>query len=182
MTSSTVLLKQPNKLLTDQPELPLEDRWNSIGFNIHGIHCVTPIEEVSNILSIPDVTPLPCVQPWIKGICGVKGHLLPVIDLGVFITGQTLAPSSHNRLLTIEEGKLRAGLLVKGVSSVKQFPAHALQTANMPNMPEQLAPFITGYFRQASNNKENAASPQHYLVFSINRLMTDTRFLNGVKD
>src|SRR3546814_1320135 len=59
--------------------------WSGIGFILDGVHYVAPIDEVAEVLSIPDYTRIPGVHPWMKGVSNVRGRLMAVMDLTVFL-------------------------------------------------------------------------------------------------
>ena len=55
--------------------------WSGIGFMLDGRRYVAPLEQVSEILTVPSYTRVPGVESWMKGVANVRGRLMAVMDL-----------------------------------------------------------------------------------------------------
>lgn len=120
--------------------------WSGIGFSLMGHDFVAPIGEISEMLEVPHFTPLPGVQPWVKGIANVRGRLLPIFDLAQFF-GERLLPGRKNRrILVLETPQLYAGLMVDSVSGMLHFPVD-LYRPDQHQADAVFAPYITGSYR-----------------------------------
>lgn len=103
-------------------QVDTKPHWSGIGFELLGRHFVAPMGEVSEMLEVPYYTRLPGVKPWVKGVANVRGRLLPVCDLAVFLGGRIQAPRKQQRILVLENQDLYTGLLVDRVLGMQHFP------------------------------------------------------------
>ncbi len=151
-----------------------EGHWQGVSFTLNGQHYTVQISSISEILPVPQTTPLPCVKHWVKGVANVRGKLIPIINLGEFLDNQRAKhsaekPSQHNRILVIEKKELSVGLIVDEVQGMLQFASNTLSNEIPVSVPEGVRPFTRG-----SYSKE-----RHYVVFSVEGLVTNERFLKA---
>lgn len=64
---------------------------------------------------------VPGVPSWMLGLLSVQGTVQAIADLGAFLGFGTSIPTDESRLIFIEHGDLRVGLLVDGVSGIRYF-------------------------------------------------------------
>lgn len=67
--------------------------------------------------------PVPGVPAWMLGLLSVQGTVQAVVDLGAFLGQGMTAPTDESRLVFVELGELRVGLLVDGASGIRYFDA-----------------------------------------------------------
>ena len=67
----------------------------------------------AEIVSAPEITPVPWTRPWYRGLANVRGRLVGVIDL-MHLAGQgPLPPDQSQQLLVFGESlRINAGVLV----------------------------------------------------------------------
>lgn len=70
------------------------------------------------VVSMREITPVPETEGYVEGVMNLRGHLVPVLDLGKRLRA-TRATSGRERriIVTNLDGKL-AGLIVDGASEV----------------------------------------------------------------
>ena len=98
----TALIEQPFDLLQELERRSraaiagrgtgdLPEEWVGIGFRIGDEQFVASREEVREVLMLPDsITRVPGSKRWVLGIANLRGHLLPLIDLKLFLgSGRT---------------------------------------------------------------------------------------------
>ncbi len=50
---------------------------------------IAPLNDIKEILNFPSaITKVPGTKPWMLGIANIRGTLLPVIDLQLFLIGR----------------------------------------------------------------------------------------------
>ena len=49
----------------------------AVGNESYGVH----IEEVQEIIRMPDITHLPQTEDYIKGVINLRGNIIPIIDM-----------------------------------------------------------------------------------------------------
>jgi twitching motility protein PilI len=67
------------------------------------------------------ITRVPGAKPWMLGLSNVRGSLLPVIDLQVYLGGKAIVPSKDSRILVLRLRGLVVGLLVPSVQGMRHF-------------------------------------------------------------
>lgn len=95
--------------------------WRGIGFRVGNDRFVSSIAEVTEILTMPPLTPVPGARRWLLGLANVRGNLVPVIDMRDLVGGGRTATSEASRVLLIRQGGGSAGLLVDEVLGQRSF-------------------------------------------------------------
>lgn len=89
--------------------------WRGIGYRV-GTHVLaSEIGEISELLAVPALTPVPGTKPWLLGVANVRGNLMPVVDFGRFLFDERTAPGERTRLLVVRQGSGSVALLVDEV-------------------------------------------------------------------
>ncbi|VAX06456.1 hypothetical protein MNBD_GAMMA26-224 [hydrothermal vent metagenome] len=92
-------------------------------FSLNEYRLVAPMSEVAELLQFPaDVTQVPGTQPWVRGVANIRGTLLPIIDLQLFLGGEPVPSGRRSRVLIIKHKEIYTGLLVKEVLGMRHFP------------------------------------------------------------
>jgi len=67
----------------------------------------------AEIVTAPEITPVPWTRPWYRGLANVRGRLIGVVDL-MHLAGQgPLPPDQSSQLLVFGEGlRVNAGVLI----------------------------------------------------------------------
>lgn len=147
------------------------DEWIGVGFRVGPRPCVAQMGEVTEILPVPDTIRVPRARSWVIGLANVRGTLLPVMDLEGFLSGSNLARSVGNRVLVIEHGDLRAGLLVPEVLGMKRFRKDERAQGGADDAvddPGADVPYLEGLFRAAGRS---------WHIFSMSKLARSPEFL-----
>ncbi len=88
-----------------------------IGFNVNSSEYMVPILKVREIISMPDITALPHLPDYVKGISNLRGSIIPIVNL------KTLLNSSNGEdagtiVIVIATGKIIFGIIVDGITGV----------------------------------------------------------------
>jgi purine-binding chemotaxis protein CheW len=76
------------------------------------------INNVKEIVRLPDITPIPRSPAYVAGICNLRGSVLPVIDSRIRFSMDVKEATDHTRLLVVETGGMHTGLIVDNVREV----------------------------------------------------------------
>ena len=95
--------------------------WRGIAFRLAGQHFIVPMDEVDEILYVPEVTRVPGVRSWVNGIANVRGRLLSVIDMEQYFDCKTGVSNKRSRVLACREGNLYSGFVVPEVLGMQTF-------------------------------------------------------------
>ena len=140
--------------------------WEGILFTVLGTRVITPLQEVKEILNFPPIlTRVPGTKSWMLGVANIRGNLLPVIDLQLYLGGDRILTGKRSRILVINQQGIRAGLLVGDVYGIRHLKEE--QSCDIPAMENALADHVARAFRV-----EDEAWP----VFSIARLAENPDF------
>lgn len=155
------------------PQLPSDEEikhnWSGIGFSLLGHRMVAPLGEIVEMTPPPSTTRLPGVQPWVIGLANVRGRLLPLFDLEVFLGGKLSNNRNRHRVLILEMGELYAGLVVSEAYGMQHFPVDLAASAIPDNITH-----IQSYTQGAYD-----ANGYLWTVFSPYRLVSDPKFFNA---
>ena len=82
---------------------------------VAGEHYALPVEQILEVAELGDLTPVPGSPPQIVGVHNLRGQVVPVIALA---TQLGLAAKEQTRIVVVEIGERRAGLMVDAVLDV----------------------------------------------------------------
>jgi twitching motility protein PilI len=87
---------------------------SKLGVIINGEHWLISLEDVSEVIPIPDITHVPQTQPWFMGMANVRGNLYGLTDLASFLGLPPTKISVNSRILLVHQKfEMNAGLLVE---------------------------------------------------------------------
>ena len=137
-----------------------------IGFSLLGAGYVIPLDEISEVLEVPECTRLPRVKSWVRGVANVRGRLLPVIDFANFLGGKLTGIPREQRVLVFEIHAAYVGIIVDQVYGMKALPVDSYQ----PRASESpLAEFIDGKYADENEGFE---------LFRPQKLIENDHFMN----
>src|SRR5438045_1901119 len=84
---------------------------------------------VTAVWPLKDLTPLPCVPPFVLGVVNVRGRILPVLDLKKFFDLPEQGVTDLHRIILVEGNGLELGLLADAVDGVRAIELASLQPA-----------------------------------------------------
>jgi len=143
-----------------------KEYWDALVFSVAGVRVTAAMNEVSEMLPYQDaITRVPGAKPWMLGLANVRGSLLPVIDLQVYLGAKAVVPSKASRILVLRLRGLVAGLLVPSVQGMRHFNlSDRLSNARMKG--------TLGAYVYEAFSIENEVWP----VFSMSALAADPKF------
>ena len=99
---------------------------------------------VTELERIPKITPVPRVPAWIRGVTNLRGDVISVVDMRVFL-GLDPTASHAARMLVVRllMEEFSTGLLVDGVDRIVAVPAEAI-TPPESSLEGPLAPYLRG--------------------------------------
>ena len=78
--------------------------WRGIGFRIGQRRLVADYESVAEILTVPQITPVPGAHTWMLGVANVRSNLLPVVDLKQFLEGaRSVFHEGHQKVMVLRQ-------------------------------------------------------------------------------
>jgi purine-binding chemotaxis protein CheW len=122
-----------------------------------------PIEAVREIVMVPQITPVPDVGPFIRGVINLRGRIVPVMDLPLRLGFGPGPEHPNGRILVVEHNREQLGLLAEDASEVLRVPPDAVSA------PPELAKGGSGAVRSVARLPDRIL-----LVLDLDRVLADT--------
>src|SRR6201989_28056 len=124
--------------------------WVGVALRMAGDLYLVAREETREVLGVPtSMTRVPGAKTWIKGLANVRGQLLPIIDLRLFL-GSGMPPLTRDtRIVVVNHREIPAGLLVDEVLGFRRF-AEGEFSGDAPPTVARCERYLAGAFKRAS--------------------------------
>ncbi|MBI3903421.1 MAG: chemotaxis protein CheW [Nitrosomonadales bacterium] len=100
------------------------DQISTLGVQIADQYWLVDMVNISEVLSLPPLTPVPLSKPWFRGVANIRGNLYCVADMAAFQhKGETVAAIANRVLLVAERHAFNAALLVDRVLGLRDVRA-----------------------------------------------------------
>jgi purine-binding chemotaxis protein CheW len=118
-------------------------------FIVAGRDYAVALTNVLEIRSPASVTPLPHVPPWLLGVSNLRGDIVSVVDLRLFLGLPLARPDRQPRLLVAHSTQehLTTGLLVDGARAICRLTDERITEVTTP-VEQSVLPYLLG---QAEN-------------------------------
>lgn len=144
----------------------VEQEWVGVGFRIGDDKMIAAMDEVKEIMDLPEITLVPGVKSWVVGVANVRGNLLPIMDMKGFVLGEDIKQRRKGRVIVIDYKGFNTGLVVEEVYGMRHFHMKD-KTSDLPSLNEHITQYIDEAFKQES---------EHWPVFSFSQMAEDERF------
>ena len=148
----------------------VEDDWIGIGFKIDNIPLLAKMDDVSEILPLPETIRIPGVKSWVRGLANIRGTLMPVLDMNGYLKGSITRINKDTRILVINKSGLVAALLVEEVFGLRRFK-HDERQDKINSDTGSLQDYLAGIFTDQVRS---------WNVFSVDKLVATEQFLRVV--
>lgn len=96
----------------------------TLGVQIGGEYWLVEMSDISEVLPVPAMVPVPLTKRWYCGLANVRGNLYSIIDLPVFMELNEELREGYNRVLLVAQRfEVNAGLLVNRVLGLRNIGA-----------------------------------------------------------
>ncbi len=96
-----------------------------LGMMIGDTRYLVRMQEISEVIQLTEVVPVPLTHPWFLGIINVHGNLYGITDLGVYLGGEAVPFDSRSRILLVSANyRINSGFIVHnllGIRSLSEF-------------------------------------------------------------
>jgi purine-binding chemotaxis protein CheW len=86
---------------------------------------------VREVVSLKDLTPLPCTPAFISGIMNLRGQILPLIDMKKFFDLPEVGITDLHMVIVVHAGDVELGILADSIAGVVSIPLDVIQ----PSLP-----------------------------------------------
>jgi twitching motility protein PilI len=151
--------------------LPTE--WVGIGFRIGQEQFVAGRREVREVLMLPEtMTRVPGARRWVLGIANLRGHLLPLIDLKMFLGSGRTSLRRGTRVISVNHREIPAGLVVDEVVGFRRFMEHEYADRWPPTVV-RCDRYLQGAYQRGHDS---------WPVFGLFELVESSSFLQAAAD
>lgn len=92
----------------------------TLGIVIGQDNWLVDMEDISEVLSLPNLTTVPLTKSWYCGVANVRGNIFSITDLGAFMDcGLTVHDAQSRVLLVGQKFNSNTGLLVSKVLGLR---------------------------------------------------------------
>ncbi|WP_123040301.1 chemotaxis protein CheW [Cohnella candidum] len=92
-----------------------------VEFGIENEQYAIRIQDIHEIIKLQDITQIPNVKPYVKGVINLRGKIVPVLSLRNLFDMQEKAPSKSTRIVVVHHQEDTVGIIVDRVSKVTTF-------------------------------------------------------------
>ncbi|MBF0378863.1 MAG: chemotaxis protein CheW [Desulfamplus sp.] len=103
------------------------DEGQCVVFQLSGEEFAIDINNVKEIVRLPNITPIPRSPQFVSGICNLRGSVLPVIDTRIRFSMKPQEVTDQTRLLVVESSGVQTSLLVDNVREVLRIRETAIE-------------------------------------------------------
>ena len=103
------------------------DEGQCVVFQLSGEEFAIDINNVKEIVRLPNITPIPRSPAFVSGICNLRGSVLPVIDTRIRFSMKPQEVTDQTRLLVVESSGVQTSLLVDNVREVLRIRETAIE-------------------------------------------------------
>src|SRR5438270_486560 len=99
-------------------------------------------EHIQGVERLADVTPVPNVASWIRGVINLRGSIASVVDFRAFLGLEVLPHNPRTRLLSVRFNEMVVCLVVDSVSEMTLIPSSAIvANSRQAPVPQWLASY-----------------------------------------
>lgn len=151
----------------------IAEEWVGIGFRIGQEYFVAQRDQVREVLMLPDsMTRVPGASRWMLGIANLRGHLLPLIDLKMFLGSGRTSLRRVTRVISVNHREIPAGLVVDEVQGFRRFSDNEY-VEKWPQTAVRCDRYIQGAFERG---------PDIWPVFNLYDLLESSTFLQAAAE
>jgi len=133
-------------------------------FELAGERYGFPLASVRSVSALKELTPLPCVPPFVCGIINLRGEIRTVIDLKRFFDLPERGITEANMIILLEHGGVQLGILADAVRGVRTLASTELQPG-LPTLTGRRADYLRG------------VTADRLIVLDAERLLADKRII-----
>ncbi|MBS4173390.1 CheW domain-containing protein [Bacillus sp. FJAT-49736] len=130
-----------------------------------------PVEYVISIEKNENITPIPHLPSFVKGIVKSRGELIPVIDFEMVLYQRSVGDDEEIRMIVLNTEEISIGLLVKEAKEILDIPNESLKQIGL------MAYQKTAYFSSVANLDERLIT-----IVDPNILVSSLEGIKEIKD
>ncbi|PIE64901.1 MAG: hypothetical protein CSA26_06095 [Desulfobacterales bacterium] len=134
-------------------------------FSVGGVAMTVSLEGVVEVVDLTSITELPYIPAWVLGITNVRGEIVSVLDLPLYLGWKTETPVIGTHLVILENRNMKTGIRIDQVLGTVYRDKENTPTA-VTDLPDNKAVELLP-----------ARDGRNYLSIDYRILLEDERFL-----
>jgi twitching motility protein PilI len=92
-----------------------------LGMSCGGDRWLIRLADAGEVVTLPQVIPVPLTRPWYLGVANIRGNLYSVVDFARFLSRESPPSTGQSRLLLFgpRAGELNVGIVVERVIGLR---------------------------------------------------------------
>ena len=125
---------------------PLASNEQYLVFSLADRELAVNAEFVQGVERLADLTPVPNVVPWVRGVMNLRGSIASVVDMRMLLGLELLPYSPRTRLLSLQYNEMVICFVVDGVSEMLPIPSESIMNGNVrqATIPQWVLPYTAG--------------------------------------
>jgi purine-binding chemotaxis protein CheW len=126
--------------------VPLATNEQYLVFSLADRELAVKAEFVQGVERLADLTPVPNVVPWVRGVMNLRGSIVSVVDTRMLLDLELLPYSPRTRLLSLQYNEMVICFAVDGVSEMLPIPSETIINGNVrqATIPQWVLPYAAG--------------------------------------
>jgi purine-binding chemotaxis protein CheW len=114
-------------------------------FSLADCEFAVKAEQVQGVERLGDLTMVPNIASWVKGVINLRGSIASVVDLRMFLELEQLPYTPRTRLLSLQHNEMVICFVVDGVSEMLSIPDAIINgNARQAAIPYWATPYAGG--------------------------------------
>lgn len=101
-----------------------------------------PLQNTLEIDYLPEITPLPNLPRWVRGICNLRGNIYSVVDLKQVLRLAPVNPDPIRKLILMKNKDIQTAVLVDRISATLNVDVHRHKTEAAMSLHPACARFV----------------------------------------
>jgi purine-binding chemotaxis protein CheW len=103
-----------------------------------------PLPSLVNVHERIVIIPVPCVPRHVAGIANIRGHIIPVLDLGVLMDVPGVSTAKNSTLVVAAHHDLKVAFLVERIGDVATYTVNSVAPVPMNLETRQAVAYVQG--------------------------------------
>lgn len=126
-------------------QMPAVAGEQNLVFSLSDCELAVKAELVQGVERLGEITSVPNVVPWVRGVINLRGSIVSVVDLRMFLDLEQRPYTPRTRLLSLQYKEMLICLVVDGVSEMLPIPASVIINGNVRQaIPPWAIPYASG--------------------------------------